>query len=132
MVRAAEQSGRAQKYVQELREAYGAAYKSSELEEELQITRQALKKRREQLSIVYWTDPQGHCHYPRWQFNDEFVVYPEVKEILHVLNSHDTTLVLQKFILPVVGESNQSVIDLIRSGKGKGAVQNVKNRVNVR
>ena len=88
----------------------------------LGITREALRQRRESFSIVYWTDPKGHCHYPVWQFTPEMHVKDGVRAVLRWLRSHDTTLVLSRFLVPFIGDTPRCVIDLIDYGRGAEAL----------
>ena len=90
------------------------------------ISSQALAQRREAFKIVYWTDIRGHCFYPKWQFNADMKVRPEVIEILGDLRTRDTVHVLMKFLVPSIGDAGESVLDLILSGRGKEAIEYVQ------
>jgi len=117
-------------YVKALKEAEGGAWSSAEYEKIAEISRQALKQRRDNFSIVYWTDAKGHCWYPKWQFDRNSQVLPEVRESLELLRTHDTYQVLTTFLVPAVGDGGESPLHLIQSGHGAEAVEFVRALVN--
>ena len=124
------ESGGAWEYVQGLKAAEGGAWSSAELEEKASISRQALKERRDSFGIVYWTDAKGHSFYPKWQFDANLRVLPEVREILRLMRTTDTTHVLNQFLAPSIGDAGESVLGLIKSGRGAEAVAWVHARMN--
>lgn len=119
-------------YITSLKQAEGGAYRSTEYEELADISRQALKQRRDSFSIVYWIDAKGHCWYPKWQFDGNNQVLPEIRQILQLLHTHDTLHVLSTFLVPAVGDAGESPLHLIRKGCGAVAVEFVGTSVNER
>ena len=119
-------------YVKSLKEAEGGAWSSAEYEKIAEISRQALKQRRDNFSIVYWTDAKGHCWYPKWQFDMNNQVIPEVRQILELLSTHDTYHVLTTFLVPAIGNSGESPLHLIQAGRGADAVEFVRESINER
>lgn len=119
-------------YLKSLKEAEGGAYTSAEYEQLADITRQALKRRRDSFTVVYWTDAKGYCWYPKWQFDGNNQVLPEVRAILELLHTHDTWHALTTFLVPAVGDIGQSPLDLIRAGRGAEAIAFVRNVANER
>lgn len=116
----------AEQYVQSLKAARWGAWSSEETEEHLGVNKLRLKELRNSFSIVYWTDSNGRCFHPIWQFTGTLKVKSRVKEILQILSTHDTTLVLSRFLVPYIGDAGESVIELIDSGRGKQAVEYVR------
>ena len=117
-------------YVQSLKDAEGGAWTSAEFEQITGLSREALRQRRNVFTIVYWTDVRGHCSYPKWQFDANMQVIKEVREILGLLKTHDTMHVLRTFLVPSIGDAGESVLQLIRSGRGSLAVEHVHTIVN--
>ena len=109
-------------YVRSLKNAEGGAWTSAEFEKITGISREALRQRRNAFTIVYWTDARGHCSYPKWQFDANMQVLPEVREILGLLKTHDTLSVLMTFLVPAVGDAGNSPLHLIQAGRGCEAV----------
>lgn len=119
-------AGQSDAYVRELKAAGGGAYSTLELAEKTGLTRQGLAVRRGKFQIVYWTDPKGHCFYPKWQFDTEMKILPGVQQVLGLLKSHDTLHVLMKFLVPSTPQG-KSVRDLIAQGESERAVSFVEN-----
>jgi hypothetical protein len=115
-----------EQYVSALKNAQGGAWSTAAFIAKAGITRQGLKERRDNYTIVYWTDAKGHCSYPKWQFDANLQVLSEVRAVLALLRTHDTLYVLNKFLTPAIGDQGDSVLDMIQSGRGAEAVAYVK------
>lgn len=85
-----------------------------------------LRRRRERFTLVYWVDRRGRSHYPRWQFTADMKVHPDVKRILRTLRTHDTALVLNRFLVPFIGDPPRTALDLIKKGRGAEAMAYVR------
>jgi len=122
----------ARQYIKSLKDAEGGAYTSAEYEQLAGIVRRALKERRDHFAIAYWTDVKGGYRYPKWQFDANHQVRPEVREILKLLRTHDTWHVLATFLVPAMGDSGESPLHAIRAGRGGEAIAFVRRMVNER
>lgn len=118
-------------YVRELKASSGGAYSTAELVEMTGLTRQGLAVRRDKFQIVYWTDPKGHCFYPKWQFDAEMKILPGVQQVLGLLKSHDTLHVLMKFLVPS-SPQGKSIQGLIAHGESEKALSLIENSLKER
>ena len=108
----------------ELKTAEGGAWTTPEMIQR-GIPLADLARRRRRFELVYWRDRFGGYHYPKWQFDRTMNVRAEVTEILAVFRTHDTMRVLTWFVQPVA-PGCQSLLDLIRAGRGPRAVALVR------
>jgi hypothetical protein len=105
--------------------AEGGAWTQSELLRR-GYTRATLAKARKDFAIIAWSDRFGGLHYPRWQFDERFQVIPAIAEILSILRSRDELYVMGQFLSRY--PSRKSLLELIRSGRGKKAVDLARAR----
>jgi hypothetical protein len=108
----------------ELKTAEGGAWTTPEMIQR-GIPPVELARRRRRFELVYWRDRFGGYHYPKWQFDRAMNVRAEVTEILAIFRTHDTMRVITWFVRPVAPGS-QSLLDLIRAGRGARAVALVR------
>jgi hypothetical protein len=119
-------------YVRSVKEAEGGAWNSQECEELMNLSRSDLKQLRDSFAIVYWTDDRGDCSYPKWQCDTKHRVLEPVREILHLLRTHDTLKVLTTFLVPAVGDAGESPLHLIQEGRSAEAIAFVRGIVEER
>ncbi len=122
----------ARAYEKSLKQAEAGALSQTRLMKRIGVSEEELRRRRDSFTIVYWTNSQGRSWYPKWQFDGEFQVLPDVRRILRLLRTHDTLHVLATFLVPAIGDAGVSPLQLIREGRGADAVAFVRSLVDQR
>jgi hypothetical protein len=108
----------------ELKTAEGGAWTTPEMIQR-GLPPVELARRRRRFELVYWRDRFGGYHYPKWQFDRAMNVRAEVTAIFAIFRTHDTMRVITWFVRPVA-PGRQSLLDLIRAGRGSRAVALVR------
>ncbi|MSU60243.1 MAG: hypothetical protein EXS35_19080 [Pedosphaera sp.] len=106
--------------------AKGGAWHEPELIRR-RYTSDSLAKARRTFGILAWRDRFGGWHYPKWQFDEDGKVLPQVVEILRLFRSSDVLYVMSQFLFAVAPD--KALIELIGSGRGDKAVTIATKRV---
>jgi len=97
-------------------EQNGGVFKTEEVAEYLDITPQAVNKRRARRQLAGLTFRKRGYVFPAWQFTDRGTV-PGLEQVLHALDSHDEWMQNVFFINPNTRLGGRRPLDLLREGE---------------
>lgn len=101
-----------------LLDEHGGTLTSDEVASILEITRQAVEKRRRAGSLLALSTGRHGYRYPVWQFDKSGVV-PGLGDVLRALASHDEWMQAAFFLGKNPRLNDQTPIDLLKAGKLK-------------
>lgn len=105
----------AERQQQLLRES-GGAFSGAEVAKVLDISRQAVDKRRRQDQLIGLTQGRRGYAYPAWQFESGKTI-PNLETVLDVLRDHDPWMQLVFFVNPNDRLEGQTPLHALRSGE---------------
>ena len=104
------------KQQRQLLEQFGGVFGVSEVAELLNLSRQAVDKRRRSGQLIGLTRGRRGYVYPAWQFDDGKTL-PHLEEVLDALSEHDPWMQLLFFVNPNDRLDERTPLDLLRSGQ---------------